>query len=48
MEIIIKHDKVLKRMSADIEGHTAYVEYDLQDWVLYIKQTYVPKPMEGR
>jgi hypothetical protein len=48
MEIIIKHDKVLKRMSADIEGHTAYVEYDLHDGVLDILHTYVPKPLEGR
>ena len=45
---IIKHDKVLKRMSADIEGHTAYVEYDLHDGVLDILHTYVPKPLEGR
>lgn len=47
MEEIV-HDQKRRRFQTSVEGHTAYVEYDIHDGMLDILHTVVPKPVEGR
>lgn len=48
MEYIITHLPERNLFTTEIEGHTAYVEYRLQDGGLDIIHTIVPPPLEGR
>ena len=48
MEYIINHDPGQKRFTTVVDGYTAYVEYSLQDGVLDIIHTIVPRPVGGR
>lgn len=47
MEEIV-HDQEHRRFQTSVEGHTAYVEYDIHDGMLDILHTVVPSPVEGR
>ena len=47
MEEIV-HDQKCRRFQTSVEGHTAYVEYDIHDSMLDILHTVVPPPVEGR
>lgn len=47
MEEIV-HDQEHRRFQTSVEGHTAYVEYDIHDGMLNILHTVVPSPVEGR
>lgn len=47
MEEIV-HDQKRRRFQTSVEGHTAYVEYDIHDGMLDILHTIVPKAIEGR
>ena len=48
MEYIINHLPGRCRFTTEVEGHTAYVEYTLQNGTLDIVHTIVPRPIEGR
>lgn len=48
MEYIINHLPERQLFTTEIEGYTAYVEYQLQDGSLDILHTIVPPPLEGR
>lgn len=44
----IQHDTTKQRVWTDIDGHTAFVEYELTDGGLNILHTIVPPPLEGQ
>ena len=44
----IKHDKTGKKAWTTINGHTAYVEYEIINGAVDILHTFVPKPLEGQ
>jgi predicted GNAT family acetyltransferase len=44
----ISHDQNAKRFTAEIEGHTAALEYTLLDGVMTITHTRVPREIGGR
>lgn len=48
MDYIIHHNPERRLFTTEVEGHTAYVEYRLQDGSLDILHTIVPPPIEGR
>ena len=48
MDYIIHHNPERCLFTIEVEGHTAYVEYRLQDGSLDILHTIVPPPIEGR
>lgn len=48
MEYNINHLPERHLFTTEIEGYTAYVEYQLQDESLDILHTIVPPPLEGR
>lgn len=48
MEYDIIHHPESNRFVAEVEGHTAYVEYSLHDGALDILHTVVPSPVGGR
>lgn len=48
MEYKITHQPERHLFTTEIEGHTAYVEYILQNGALDIIHTIVPPPLEGR
>ena len=48
MEYLINHQPERKLFTTEVEGCTAYVEYDLTDGSLNILQTIVPPPIEGK
>jgi predicted GNAT family acetyltransferase len=44
----IKHQPEARRVWTDIDGYTAYVEYELDQDSLNILHTIVPPPLEGQ
>jgi uncharacterized protein len=46
LEII--HDSRAHRLSTELEGHTAILDYELDDKVMTITHTGVPRPIGGR
>lgn len=48
MEYKVKHFPEQRLFKVEIDGHTAFVEYQLSDNSLDIIHTIVPKPIEGR
>lgn len=48
MEHTIRHLAEIRRFETIVEGHIAYVDYDIKDGTLVITKTFVPKPIKGR
>ncbi len=46
--IDIRHQPDLGRFEATVDGHTCEVDYRLQDGLMLITHTGVPRPLEGR
>jgi predicted GNAT family acetyltransferase len=44
----INHDSHTRRLSAQLEGHSARLDYVLDGKVMSITDTFVPGPIEGR
>jgi len=44
----IEHDRDERRFRTFVEGHRAEVDYRLEDGVMTITHTGVPRPIEGR
>ncbi|HTL14327.1 MAG TPA: GNAT family N-acetyltransferase [Thermomonas sp.] len=44
----IRHDAAHQRFVTEVDGHTAYVEYEPGDTALAITHTIVPKAIGGR
>jgi len=42
------HDLKNHRVSATIDGETAFVEYEMEEGELNILHTFVPSPLEGQ
>lgn len=47
-ELQIAHDPANRRFSTQVDGHTGYVSYTLDDGVLSLDHTIVPSPIGGR
>lgn len=48
MSLVIQHDADLQRFTARVDGHDAFVEYELRDGILAIPHTIVPSAIGGR
>ncbi|MDO5505985.1 MAG: GNAT family N-acetyltransferase [Pseudoxanthomonas suwonensis] len=48
MDIDIGHDPDARRFSALVDGHTGYASYQLEDGVMTIDHTIVPREIGGR
>ena len=48
VDIPVRDNRERSRFEAEIDGHTAIVEYSLSDGRILIAHTEVPKPIEGR
>ena len=48
MDYIINHQPERHLFTYEVEGYTAYVEYQLENGSLDIIHTIVPPPLEGR
>ncbi|HEX3839104.1 MAG TPA: GNAT family N-acetyltransferase [Steroidobacteraceae bacterium] len=44
----INHDGEAQRLSAQLEGHTALLDYELDGKIMSITHTLVPRPIGGR
>lgn len=44
----ITHDQAANRFTAEVEGHTGFVEYEPGDGMITITHTVVPKAIGGR
>jgi uncharacterized protein len=44
----IEHDPVAHRFTTVVDGHTAFLEYTLNERVMSITHTRVPQPIGGR
>jgi predicted GNAT family acetyltransferase len=44
----INHDSSAHRLSTELEGQTALLEYELDGETMSITHTYVPRPIGGR
>lgn len=44
----INHDSLAHRLSTELEGHTGFLDYELDDRIMSITHTWVPRPIGGR
>lgn len=44
---LVQHNERAHRFEVVLEGHIAYVEYELKDKSMDLAHTFVPKPLEG-
>jgi uncharacterized protein len=44
----VKHDSRARQLSAELEGHTGLLDYELDAKVMSITHTRVPRPIAGR
>ena len=48
MEYIIEHDSPAQRFYTTVDGSEAHLDYQVAGYVMDIRHTFVPRPVEGR
>ena len=48
MNIEVKHDKDSERFVAEVEGHEAYLSYNVYDDIIDLSYAYTPPELRGR
>ena len=47
MNLEVKHDKDSERFVAEVEGHEAYLSYNVYDDIIDLSYTYTPAELRG-